>query len=44
MLEGYRAMSATLAASKYTLKMAAMTARHSWQLALDNDVRLELGR
>ncbi len=40
----YRAMSATLAASKYTLKMAAMTARHSWQLALDNDVRLELGR
>ncbi|KAH8298977.1 hypothetical protein KR044_006306 [Drosophila immigrans] len=43
-LEGYRAMSATLAASKYTLKMAAMTARHSWQLALDNDVRLELGR
>ncbi|MOA05637.1 Cell division protein FtsQ [compost metagenome] len=21
-----------------------MTARHSWQLALDNDVRLELGR
>ena len=29
MLEGYRAMSATLAASKYTLKMAAMTARHS---------------
>lgn len=28
-LEGYRAMSATLAASKYTLKMAAMTARHS---------------
>jgi cell division protein FtsQ len=33
-----------LAASKYTLKMAAMTARHSWQLALDNDVRLELGR
>lgn len=38
-LEGYRAMSATLAASKYTLKMAAMTARHSRQLALDNDVR-----
>ncbi len=43
-LEGYRAMSSVLAASKYTLKMVAMTARHSWQLALDNDVRLDLGR
>lgn len=43
-LEGYRAMSSLLAASRYPLKMAAMTARHSWQLALDNDVRLELGR
>ncbi|OMQ22313.1 cell division protein FtsQ [Serratia oryzae] len=43
-LEGYRAMSSMLAASKYSLKMASMTARHSWQLALDNDVRLELGR
>ena len=43
-LEGYRTMSSMLAASKYTLKMAAMSARHSWQLALDNDVRLELGR
>ncbi|MBS0055048.1 cell division protein FtsQ [Yersinia sp. Marseille-Q3913] len=43
-LEGYRVMSKVLAASKYQLKMAAMSARHSWQLALDNDVRLELGR
>ncbi|WP_411754780.1 cell division protein FtsQ [Serratia sp. (in: enterobacteria)] len=43
-LEGYRAMNDVLAASKYQLKMASMTARHSWQLALDNDVRLELGR
>ncbi|KFK92649.1 MULTISPECIES: cell division protein FtsQ [unclassified Serratia (in: enterobacteria)] len=43
-LEGYRAMSSVLAASRYTLKMVAMTARHSWLLALDNDVRLELGR
>lgn len=33
-----------LAANKYQLKMVAMSARHSWQLALDNDVRLELGR
>jgi len=43
-LEGYRAMSSILAASKYTLKMVAMSARHSWQLALDNNARLELGR
>lgn len=43
-LEGYRAMNDVLAANKYQLKMASMTARHSWQLALDNDVRLELGR
>lgn len=43
-LEGYRAMSSMLAASKYTLKMVAMSARHSWQLALDNNARLELGR
>ncbi|MFC0228633.1 cell division protein FtsQ [Serratia aquatilis] len=43
-LEGFRAMNSALVASKYTLKMVAMTARHSWQLALDNDVRLELGR
>lgn len=43
-LEGYRAMSGVLAASNYRLKVVAMTARHSWQLALDNDVRLELGR
>ncbi|EFE97926.1 cell division protein FtsQ [Serratia odorifera] len=43
-LEGYRTMSNALATGKFTLKMASMTARHSWQLALDNDVRLELGR
>lgn len=43
-LEGYQTLSSILAASKYTLKMAAMSARHSWQLALDSDVRLELGR
>ncbi|MGE4800950.1 cell division protein FtsQ [Yersinia hibernica] len=43
-LEGYRAMSKVLTANKYQLKMVAMSARHSWQLALDNDVRLELGR
>lgn len=43
-LEGYRAINKVLAANKYQLKMVAMSARHSWQLALDNDVRLELGR
>ncbi|WP_416261582.1 cell division protein FtsQ [Gibbsiella quercinecans] len=43
-LEGYRAMSSVLAANRFSLKMVAMSARHSWQLALDNDVRLELGR
>lgn len=43
-LEGYRAINKVLAANKYPLKMVAMSARHSWQLALDNDVRLELGR
>ncbi|MEC5343894.1 cell division protein FtsQ [Brenneria populi] len=43
-LEGYRTMSRTLAAGKFTLKMVAMSARHSWQLALNDDTRLELGR
>ncbi|SUB31242.1 cell division protein FtsQ [Yersinia pseudotuberculosis] len=43
-LEGYRAINKVLTANKYQLKMVAMSARHSWQLALDNDVRLELGR
>ncbi|PWC15712.1 cell division protein FtsQ [Brenneria roseae subsp. americana] len=43
-LEGYRTMNQELAARKFTLKMVAMSARHSWQLALDDDIRLELGR
>ncbi|MEY4475568.1 MAG: cell division protein ftsQ [Pseudomonadota bacterium] len=43
-LEGYQAINNVLAANKYPLKMVAMSARHSWQLILDNDVRLELGR
>ncbi|QCR37155.1 cell division protein FtsQ [Nissabacter sp. SGAir0207] len=43
-LQGYRTMSQTLAASKFTLKIVSMTARHSWQLALDNDIRIDLGR
>jgi len=43
-LQGYQTMSQALAAGKFTLKAVAMSARHSWQLTLDNDVRLELGR
>ncbi|MBG6248961.1 MULTISPECIES: cell division protein FtsQ [Symbiopectobacterium] len=43
-LEGYRTMSQVLASSKMTLKMVAMSARHSWQLGLEDDIRLELGR
>lgn len=43
-LEGYRTMSQVLAGGKLTLKMVAMSARHSWQLGLEDDIRLELGR
>ncbi|NLS43688.1 cell division protein FtsQ [BEV proteobacterium] len=42
-LEGYRTMSRVLASSKLTLKMVAMSARHSCQLGLEDDIRLELG-
>ncbi|MFU9137290.1 cell division protein FtsQ [Erwinia tasmaniensis] len=43
-LTGYHQMSDVLAASKFKLKVASMTARRSWQLVLDDDIRLELGR
>lgn len=43
-LAGYHQMSDVLAASKLKLKAASMTARRSWQLVLDDDTRLELGR
>ncbi|WP_114192724.1 cell division protein FtsQ [Edaphovirga cremea] len=43
-LQGYRTMSQVLGNNKFNVKMAAMSARHSWQLALDNDVRIDLGR
>ncbi|MFC0142286.1 cell division protein FtsQ [Erwinia mallotivora] len=43
-LTGYHQMSDLLAASKFKLKEASMTARRSWQLVLTDDVRLELGR
>lgn len=40
----YRAMSQLLQTYQFHLKMVAMSARHSWQLVLDNDIRLEIGR
>ncbi|AKJ41427.1 cell division protein FtsQ [Pragia fontium] len=43
-LEGYNSMSQALAAGKFKLKTVAMSERRSWQLVLDNDVRIELGR
>lgn len=43
-LDGYHQMSDVLAASKFKLKAASMTARRSWQLVLSDDIRLELGR
>ncbi|KOC88918.1 cell division protein FtsQ [Winslowiella iniecta] len=43
-LTGYREMSQVLAADKFKLKMASMTARRSWQLVTGDDVRIELGR
>ncbi|ARJ41160.1 cell division protein FtsQ [Pantoea alhagi] len=43
-LAGYRQMSEILAASKFSVKAASMTARHSWQLVTGDDVRIELGR
>lgn len=43
-LAGYHQMSNALAASKMKLKAASMTARRSWQLVLEDDTRLELGR
>lgn len=43
-LQGYHDMGAVLAKRKFTLKVAAMTARRSWQLTLDNGIKLNLGR
>ncbi|HHJ1110257.1 TPA: cell division protein FtsQ [Proteus mirabilis] len=43
-LAGYLAMRDQLLASNLKLKAASMSARQGWQLVLDNDVRLELGR
>ncbi|MDR3433611.1 MAG: cell division protein FtsQ [Rouxiella aceris] len=43
-LQGYQAMSQQLAYGKFTVKSVSMTARHSWQLTLDDDTRIDLGR
>ena len=43
-LQGYRDMGQVLAKDRFTLKEAAMTARRSWQLTLNNDIKLNLGR
>ena len=38
-LQGYREMGQMLAKDRFTLKEAAMTARRSWQLTLNNDIK-----
>lgn len=47
-LQGYQTISQQLAAAssvgKFTVKSVSMTARHSWQVTLDDDTRLDLGR
>ena len=43
-LQGFRDMGQVLAKDRFTLKEAAMTARRSWQLTLNNDIKLNLGR
>nr|WP_024967067.1 cell division protein FtsQ [Pantoea sp. IMH] len=43
-LAGYHQMNSALAAGKFKLKAASMTARRSWQLVTEDDIRLELGR
>ncbi|WP_058912254.1 cell division protein FtsQ [Entomohabitans teleogrylli] len=43
-LQGFRSMKDVLAKDKFTLKEAAMTARRSWVLTLNDDIRLNLGR
>ncbi|TKI08758.1 cell division protein FtsQ [Martelella alba] len=43
-LAGYREMNALMTANKFQLKTVSMSARHSWQLTLADDIRLELGR
>ncbi|HBC7440967.1 TPA: cell division protein FtsQ [Morganella morganii] len=43
-LSGYREMAQQLSGAGLKIKSASMSPRHAWQLVLDNDVRVELGR
>lgn len=43
-LQGFRDMGEMLAKDKFSLKEVAMTARRSWQLTLNNNIKLNLGR
>ncbi len=47
-LQGYQTMSQQLASAssvgKFAVKSVSMTARHSWQITLDDDIRIDLGR
>ncbi len=43
-LSGYRTMNMVLTAAKFHLKALSMSTRHSWQLTLRDDTRLELSR
>ncbi len=43
-LSGYREMAQQLSGAGLKIKSASMSPRHAWQLVLDNDVQVELGR
>lgn len=43
-LAGYYALNKTLSSSEFQLKAVSMSARHSWKVMLQDNIRLELGR
>ncbi|WP_272533188.1 cell division protein FtsQ [Providencia sp. PROV212] len=43
-LKEFAVLSGILAKNNLKLKSVSMTARHAWQIILDNDVRVELGK
>ncbi|MGP1931175.1 MAG: cell division protein FtsQ/DivIB [Arsenophonus sp. ET-DL12-MAG3] len=43
-LEMYRIMQQQLVSYDFNIKSVSMTTRHSWQLVLDNDIRLNIGK
>lgn len=43
-LASYSTMNTVLAAAQLPLKVVSMTARHSWQLTLQGNIRIDLGR